>query len=102
MTVAHKIETISPIDRLGDVKARIADLKALEAFLIEEIKALGVGAHEGASYHASVSVVAERTAPCPKAMEAKLIDLGVDGRWFNRNLKTSAGYTTVKVSARKA
>jgi hypothetical protein len=102
MTVAATILTISPIDRLGEIKAQIADLKAVEAFLTEEVKAMGAGAHEGTAYRASVSEVAERQAPDPKAMEAKLIDLGVDGRWFSRHMKTTAGYTTVKVSARKA
>ena len=101
MTVVATISNISPIDRLGDIKAQIADLKAIEAFLIDEIKALGAGAHEGASYRATVSEVAERTSADPKAMEAKLVELGVDGRWFSRHQKTSAAYTTVKVVARK-
>jgi len=102
MTVVATISTISPIDRLGDIKAQIAELKAIETFLIDEIKAMGAGAHEGAAYRASVSEVAARSAPDPKAMEAKLVELGVDGRWFSRHMKTSAAYTTVKVSARKA
>jgi hypothetical protein len=96
------ISNVSPVDRLGDIKAQIADLKAVEAFLIEEVRALGLGAHDGSAYRASVSEVAERTSPDPKAMEAKLIDLGVDGRWFSRNQKTTAAYATVRVSARKA
>ena len=102
MTALATISNVSPIDRLGDIKAQIADLKAIEAFLIDEIKALGTGAHDGAAYRASVSEVAERTSADPKAMEAKLVELGVDGRWFSRNTKTTAGYTVVKVSARKA
>ena len=102
MTVAATITNVSPVDRLGDIKAQIADLKAVEAFLIEEIKAMGAGAHDAAFYRATVSTVAERQAPDPKAMEAKLVELGVDGRWFSRNMKTTAGYTTVKVVARKA
>jgi Holliday junction resolvasome RuvABC ATP-dependent DNA helicase subunit len=102
MTALATISNVSPIDRLGDIKAQIADLKAIEVFLIDEIKALGTGAYEGAAYRASVSQVAERTSADPKAMEAKLVELGVDGRWFSRNQKTTAGYTVVKVSARKA
>lgn len=102
MTRTATISNVSPIDRLGDIKAQIADLKAIEAFLVEEVRALGAGAHEGAAYRASVSEVAERSAPDPKAMEAKLLDLGIDGRWFSRHQKTTAGYVTVKVSARKA
>ena len=101
-STARKIEAISPVDRLGDIKAQIADLKAIEAFLIDEIKALGTGAYEGAAYRASVSEVAPRESADPKAMEAKLVEMGVDGRWFSRNQKVTAGYVTVKVSARKA
>lgn len=102
MTVVATITPISPVDRLGEIKAQIAELKAVEAFLIDEIKAMGAGAHEGAAYRASVSEVAARSAPDPKAMEEKLVELGVDGRWFSRHQKTSAAYVTVKVSARKA
>lgn len=102
MTVAATITPISPIDRLGEIKAQIADLKAIEAFLTEEVKALGVGAHEGSLYRASVSQIEERTSVDPKAMQAKLIELGVDGRWFSRHLKTTTGYTAVKVVARRA
>ena len=102
MTVAATISNISPVDRLGDIKAQIADLKAVEAFLIDEVKAMGAGAYDGAAYRASVSEVAARSAPDPKAMEAKLVELGVDGRWFNRHQKATVAYVTVKVSARKA
>jgi hypothetical protein len=49
-----------------------------------------------------VSEIAERTSLCPKAAEAKLREMGVDGRWFSKNQKTTKGYTTVKVVARKA
>ena len=35
-------------------------------------------------------------------LEAKLRELGVDGRWFAKNQKVAKGYTTVKVVARKA
>jgi hypothetical protein len=49
-----------------------------------------------------VSEVAERQSLDAKAAEAKLRELGVDGRWFSKNQKVSKGYTTVKVVARKA
>ena len=101
-TAPASISHISPVDRLGDIKAEIARLKDIEAFLIEEIKALGAGAHDGDQFRASVSEVAERQSLDAKAAEAKLRELGVDGRWFSKNQKTSRGYTTVKVVARKA
>jgi hypothetical protein len=101
-TVAATISNISPVDRLGDIKAEIARLKEIEAFLTDEIKNLGAGAHDGGLFRATVSDVAERQSLCPKAAEAKLRELGVDGRWFSKNQKTTKGYTTVKVVARKA
>jgi hypothetical protein len=101
-TAAAFISNISPVDRLGDVKAEIARLKEIEAFLIDEIKALGAGAHDGDLFRATVSDVAERQSLDVKAAEAKLRELGVDGRWFSKNQKVTKGYTTVKVVARKA
>jgi hypothetical protein len=102
MAIVATINSISPVDRLGDIKAEISRLKEIEAFLTDEIKNLGAGAHDGGLFRATVSDVAERQSLCPKAAEAKLRELGVDGRWFSKNQKTTKGYTTVKVVARKA
>jgi hypothetical protein len=46
-------------DRLGEIKAAIADLKASEASLKDLLKAHGPGSYEGADYRATYSV-AER------------------------------------------
>lgn len=100
--IAATIEPASIIDRLGDIRAQIANLKAIEEELIAQVKELGAGAHEGAAYRATVSEVAERSTLDPKAAEEKLRELGVDGRWFSKNQKTVRGYVTVKVAARKA
>ena len=62
----------------------------------------GDTAIDGSLFRATVSEVAERQSLDAKAAEAKLRELGVDGRWFSKNQKTSKGYTTVKVVARKA
>lgn len=101
MTAIRKIKAISPIDRLGDIRAQIADLKATEAFLLDEVKALGLGAHEGDLFRATVSQTADSLSLDPKAAEAKLIELGVDGRWFSRHQKTRAGSVAVRIVARK-
>ena len=101
-TVAATIQFISPVDRLGEVKAEIARLSEIAKFLETEIKTLGVGAHEGDLFRATVSEVADRETLDAKAAEAKLRELGVDGRWFSKNQKVTKGYTTVKVVARKA
>ena len=102
MTVLATISNVHPADRLGDIKAEIARLSEISKFLEAELKALGVGAHEGDLCRASVSEVAERLSLCPKAAEAKLRDLGVDGRWFSKNQKVAKGYTVLKIVARKA
>jgi hypothetical protein len=101
MTAIRKIKAISPIDRLGALRAQIAELKATEAFLIDEVKALGLGAHEGDLFRATISETAEALSLDPKAAEAKLIELGVDGRWFSRHQKVRAGSVAVRIVARK-
>jgi hypothetical protein len=90
------------VDRLGDIKAQIADLKRVEADIVQRLIDAGSDAAEGRFFRATVSQVAERQSLDAKAAEAKLRDLGVDGRWFSKNQKTAKGYTTVKVVARKA
>lgn len=101
-TVAATIQFISPVDRLGEVKAEIARLSEIAKFLETEIKTLGIGAHEGDLFRATVSEVAERETLDVKAAEVKLRELGVDGRWFSKHRKVTKGYTTVRVAARKA
>ena len=92
----------SVVDRLGDIKAQIAELKAIEANLIGVLVNGGEGAVDGDTFRATVSSVAERSSLDAKAAEAKLRELGVDGRWFSKNQKVTKGYTVVKVVARKA
>lgn len=94
--------TTAIVDRLGDIKAQIADLKKIEADLVQRLADADVEAIDGRFYRATVSQVAERKSLDAKAAEAKLRELGVDGRWFSKNQKTTKGYTTVKVVARKA
>ena len=102
MATVATINPVSPVDRLGEIKAEIARLKEIEAFLTEEVKAFGPGAHDGDAYRAAVSQVAERQSLDVKAAEAKLRELGVDGRWFSKHMKTTKGYTAVKITARRA
>jgi hypothetical protein len=102
MTTALKLISNNPIDALGDIKAEIANLTAIAKIYEAQIKDLGVGAHDGDLFRGTVSEVAERSSLCPKAAEAKLRELGVDGRWFAKNQKVAKGYTVVKVVARKA
>jgi len=101
-TVLATIPNISPIDRLGDIKAEIARLKEIETILVDEVKAFGAGAYDGDQYRANVIVTEDRQSLCPKAAEAKLRELGVDGRWFSKNQKTTKGSTSVRIVARKS
>ena len=94
--------TSALVDRLGDIKAQIAQLKEVEADLVARIAQSGSDAIDGRFFRATVSAVAERRSLDAKAAEAKLRELGVDGRWFSKNQKTAKGYTTVKVVARKS
>ena len=103
MATAPIIDIVSvAVDQLGAVKARIAELKAEEARLAALIAERGHGAIDGHLFRATVSEVAERQSLDVKAAEAKLRELGVDGRWFSKNQKVSKAYTTVKVVARKS
>ena len=94
--------TAAIVDRLGDIKAQIADLKKIEAELAERLITSGETAVDGTAYRATVVTTAESTSLDPKAAEAKLRELGVDGRWFSKNQKTRKGSTSVRVVARKS
>jgi hypothetical protein len=102
MATVARISNVSPIDRLGQIKAEIARLKEIETFLVDEVKALGAGAHDGEEYRANVIITGDRQTLDPKAAEAKLRELGVDGRWFSKNQKTVKGSTSVRVTARRS
>lgn len=100
-TVFATVSAVSDVDRLGEIKAQIADLQAIEKKLLESIKAHGVGKYDGDWFSASVVQIEDRFSLDAKAAEAKLRELGVDGRWFAKNQKKTSGYTTVRVNARK-
>lgn len=102
MPATATVIVANDIDQLGSVKAQIAKLKELEKALTARVAQMGPGAYDGNSYRASVSEVAEGQTLDTKAAEAKLRELGVDGRWFSKNMKTRDAYTTVRVSARKS
>jgi len=89
-------------DRLGDIRAQIADLKKIEANLTGLLINSGESVVEGGLFRATISQVADRSSLDAKAAEVKLRELGVDGRWFSKNQKVSKGYTTVRVAARKS
>lgn len=94
--------TVAVVDRLGEVKAEIARLKELEADLAARLIESGETSIDGALFRATVVTTAESSSLDPKAAEAKLRELGVDGRWFSKNQKIRKGSTSVRVVARKS
>ncbi len=57
---------------------------------------------DGGLFRATIVRTSESTSLDVKAAEAKLRELGVDGRWFSKNLKVRKGSVSVRVVARKA
>ncbi len=94
--------TVAVVDRLGEVKAEIARLKEIEADLAARLIESGETAIDGSLFRATVVTTAESSSLDPKAAEAKLRELGVDGRWFSKNQKVRKGSFSVRVSARKS
>lgn len=87
------------VDRLGFVKAQIADLKQEEQRLSEELIATGETAIDGTAYRAAISLVEPRKSTDWKAVAEKL---NPSRQLLAANTKWSAGYVSVRVSARKA
>ena len=90
-----------PIDRLGALKARIAELTAEAKPLETEIKAMGEGTHAGNLFDANVAVVADSESYDVDMLEAKLRSLGVDNRFFSKAKKIRSGGLRLTVKARR-
>lgn len=97
---ARKISAASPVDRLGQINAQIAELQEKAKILADEIKGWGPGVHAGDLFSATVAEIPGRESIDPKAMQAKLEELGVDGRWFARHLKVSKASIRLTVTDR--
>jgi hypothetical protein len=101
--VFSRISNLTDIDRLGELKAQIADIQSVADGLTATIKEMGAGKHDGEMFSATVSVIDERWSADPKAIATKLLE--VMGREaFNRftacHQKKTVGYTTLKLTAR--
>jgi hypothetical protein len=102
-TIIMSKSNLCDIDQLGELKAQIADLKALEDKLAKGIKDRGAGKHEGDLFSATVSVVEDRWSADPKAIAAKLKELMGDAafdRFCAANQKKTAGYSSLTITAR--
>jgi len=97
---ARKISATSHVDRLGQINAQIADLQEKAKILSDEIKGWGAGRHEGELFSATVAEIPGRESVDPKALQAKLEELGIDGRWFSKHTKVSAASVRLTVTDR--
>lgn len=93
MNMHYPVST-HPVDALGELKARIADLEALAKIEHARLVAMGPGAYEGDTFRATVSV-SERTVYDNAAIRAKC------SRQLVAAHTSMVPQTTVRVSARK-
>lgn len=103
ITVVSNKSNLSDIDRLGELKAQIADLTAIAETLAADIKAKGAGSYDGDLFTATVTVVDDRYSADPKAIATKLREALGDAaydRFCAANQKKTAGYTALKLTAR--
>lgn len=102
-TIIMSKSNLCDIDRLGELKAQIADLQELADKLAVDIKEMGPGKHEGELFSASVVKVEDAWSADPKAISAKLKELLGDkafDRFCAAHQKKRAGYTSLTLSAR--
>lgn len=96
---------LTTVDRLGEIKAQIADLTKIHDAMSAEIKSSGPGRYEGEMFVATVSEVEERSSPDPKAVAEKLREVMGDDAYLSfvndaANRKTTAGYCTIRLASR--
>jgi len=98
--VAQVIQFPSQIDRLGELKAIMADLQAEYDQIADSLRAQGAGTHEGRMFKAVVSEEALTTTFDAAAAKAKLLEAGVAQSWIDGNVKVSVRKASVSVRAR--
>jgi hypothetical protein len=98
--VAQVIQFPAQIDRLGELKAQIADLQAQYDAIADSLRAQGAGTHEGRMFKAVVSEETLTTTFDAAAAKAKLLEVGVAQSWIDGNVKISIRKPTVTVRAR--
>ena len=80
--VAQVIQFPAQIDRLGELKAQIADLQAQYDAIADSLRAQGAGTHEGRMFKAVVSEETLTTTFDAAAAKAKLLEVGVAQSWI--------------------
>lgn len=97
---AKKIIPVSPVDRLGKLRAQIANLQAEEKKLVAEIKGWGPGAYEGALFNATVFEVEGRETFDRAKVERRLLQLGASLEWVAGCVKISPPSVFLKLTDR--
>jgi len=91
---------VSQIDRLGQLKAQIADLQAEADRIADLLRAAGPGKYEGELFAATVTDETLVQTFDSKKAKVKLAELGVDAQWIAGCTTISVRKATVKVGAR--
>jgi|SRR6185436_759985 len=94
MTERYAIPTADLIDKLGTAKARLAPLLEEVKAMEEEVKARGLGRHEGTLYAATVSA-GERTTLDLEAVREKL-----GAKWCVKHSNVT-GYIRLNINVKK-
>jgi len=89
----HNLTTGAIVDRLGALKAQLADLKAGEEALRGELISRKVDAAEGDLFRATVTEALRDT------LDTERVKLEMGERWYSSHCKIGVT-TTVRVSAR--
>jgi len=85
---------IDTCDRLGEIKAQIADLEKIEKKLKEDLVATGIKVGEGSLFRVTV------TTGTRESLDMEAVKEKLSPQFIRANTKTTE-YTTVRVSARK-
>jgi len=91
---------VNPVDKLGQLKAAIADLQAEADRISDQLRASGPGRYDGDLFAATVTDETLVETFDSKAAKAKLIELGATEQWIAGCTKVSVRKATVKVGAR--
>jgi hypothetical protein len=89
----HNLTTGTIVDRLGSLKAQLADLKADEEILRGELIARKIEAAEGDLFRATVTEALRET------LDTERVRTEMGARWYASHCKIGVT-TTVRVSAR--
>jgi hypothetical protein len=91
----HNLPAGDLVDRLGALKAEIADLESREKALRDELIRRGVPAIEGALYDATITEAVRWT------LDSKGVKAEMGSAWYDKRCRQSV-VTTVKTTARAA